>query len=351
VPFEVPDPLRTRAIKKAGPPRLRWRSSAPAGFPPGWREDLMTTPRVFVSHASEDKQRFVVKFAQRLRENGVDAWLDQWEMLPGDSLVDRIFEQGLKQAQAVVIVLSAVSVQKPWVREELNHSVVKRISRGLKIIPVVIDKCEVPECLQATLWQRVDDLDQYDDAFQRILDAIFDRSSKPPIGRAPERLADAESKLPSLTGTDQRVLAAVYEQELASGPSSLDELRAVPALAGLSDEQLLESVEILEERGYFKVEQLGPHFTIWITTEGFRTWAEAYIPDYKATLSELGGLLVNEGLEQNQQLAERLGRPQRYVNALLDVLEQAGHITTLKFGSGLWEVKVISPMLKRSLEN
>lgn len=309
------------------------------------------TPRVFVSHASEDKQRFVVKFAQRLRENGVDAWLDQWEMLPGDSLVDRIFEQGLKNAQAVVIVLSAVSVEKPWVREELNHSVVKRISRGLKIIPVVIDKCEVPQCLQATLWQRVDDLEQYDDAFQRILDAIFDRSSKPPIGRAPERLAVAESKLPSLTGTDQQVLQAVYEAEIASGASSLEELKEVPALAGLSDDQILESVEILQEQGYFNVEPLGQSFTIWMTTDGFRTWAEAAVPDYKKTLAELGGLLVNEGLQENRACAERLGQPERYVNGLLDVLEQAGHITTLKFGSGLWEVKVISPMLKRSLEN
>lgn len=309
------------------------------------------TPRVFVSHASEDKQRFVVRFAQRLRENGVDAWLDQWEMLPGDSLVDRIFEQGLKQAQAVVIILSAVSVQKPWVREELNHSVVKRIGRGLKIIPVVIDKCEVPECLQATLWQRVDDLQHYDDAFQRILDAIFDRSAKPPIGRAPERLADAESKFPSLNGTDRQVLQTVYEQDLERGSSSLEELKEVPALAGLSDEQILESVEILQEQGYFKVEQLGPHFTLWLTTDGFRAWAEAAVPDYKATLSELGGLLVNEGLQENRQVADRLGKPERYVNALLDVLEQAGHITTLKFGSGLWEIKVISPMLKRSLEN
>ncbi len=101
-------------------------------------------PKVFVSHASEDKARFVARFAARLRENGVDAWLDQWEMKPGDSLVDRIFEQGLKSAQAVIIVLSAVSVTKPWVREELNNSVVSRINRGLKIIPVVIDQCENP---------------------------------------------------------------------------------------------------------------------------------------------------------------------------------------------------------------
>ena len=55
-------------------------------------------PKVFISHASEDKERFVMNFASKLRANGVDAWLDKWEMLPGDSLVDKIFEEGIKEA-------------------------------------------------------------------------------------------------------------------------------------------------------------------------------------------------------------------------------------------------------------
>lgn len=92
-------------------------------------------PKVFISHASEDKQRFVVAFAERLRQSGVDAWLDQLEMRPGDSLVDKIFEEGLAQAQAVIVVISAASVKKLWVREELNLAVVKRIGKGLKLIP------------------------------------------------------------------------------------------------------------------------------------------------------------------------------------------------------------------------
>ena len=32
----------------------------------------MSAPKVFVSHASEDKDRFVVEFVRRLRENGVE---------------------------------------------------------------------------------------------------------------------------------------------------------------------------------------------------------------------------------------------------------------------------------------
>ena len=87
----------------------------------------MAAIRVFVSHASEDKDRFVRTFATKLRERGIDAWVDEWEIGPGDSIVDKIFEQGIGQADAVIAVVSSYSVDKRWVRVELNTSVIKRI--------------------------------------------------------------------------------------------------------------------------------------------------------------------------------------------------------------------------------
>jgi hypothetical protein len=80
-----------------------------------------SSPKVFISHATEDKERFVLKFAEALRENGVDAWLDKWEMLPGDSLVDKIFEEGIKSANAFIIVLSSTSTRSPDQLEPRAH--------------------------------------------------------------------------------------------------------------------------------------------------------------------------------------------------------------------------------------
>lgn len=142
----------------------------------------MKPPKVFVSHATEDKDRFVNNFALRLRENGVDAWFDKWEMLPGDSLVDKIYEEGLKEALMVIIVLSKNSVSKPWVREELNASVIAKIQKGIRLIPVVIDECEVPEALKSTLYEKINDLLNYDENFERIKASIFGQSIKPKIG-------------------------------------------------------------------------------------------------------------------------------------------------------------------------
>jgi hypothetical protein len=312
----------------------------------------MTAPKVFVSHASEDRQRFVMAFAQRLRENGVDAWLDQWEMKPGDSLVDKIFEEGLRNAQAVVIVLSAASVNKPWVREELNFSVVKRIGKGLKIIPVVIDACEIPEALQSTLWQRVDDLEHYDEAFQRVLNAIFDRSPKPPLGAPPERFTGAEPKVAGNTVTDERVLHAIYEHEVGQGRGwlSLEAMHAMPELAEMPEDDVLASLEVLKSRGLVLVDHPGgPVLISRLTLEGFRAYAEAYIADYQELQAKVAALLLNEDEFENESIARRIGRPVSFTNFVLDVLEAAGHIKLAKFGMGRWEVFHISPTLKRAL--
>jgi len=83
-----------------------------AASPSGPRAMTTVPPRVFVSHASEDTDRFVIEFCRRLRSSGIDAWLDHWELQPGDSLVDRIFEEGIGGANAFLVVLSKNSVDK-----------------------------------------------------------------------------------------------------------------------------------------------------------------------------------------------------------------------------------------------
>ncbi|MCL4466912.1 MAG: TIR domain-containing protein [Chloroflexi bacterium] len=144
--------------------------------------------KVFISHATEDRERFVLDFARRLREHGVDAWVDAWELLPGDSLVDRIFEEGIKNAHAMIVILSRNSIEKPWVREELNAGFLKRLSGKCRVIPVIIDECEVPEALRSTVWQRVSDLGDYEEEFERILDSIYGRTRRPPLGEPPAQL-------------------------------------------------------------------------------------------------------------------------------------------------------------------
>ncbi|WP_356741458.1 toll/interleukin-1 receptor domain-containing protein [Pseudoalteromonas sp. APC 3250] len=48
----------------------------------------MSTPKVFISysHDSQEHKKWVLDLATRLRNSGVDAIIDQWELRPGDDL-------------------------------------------------------------------------------------------------------------------------------------------------------------------------------------------------------------------------------------------------------------------------
>lgn len=167
-------------------------------------------PRVFISHATEDKERFVLPFAQGLRAEGVDAWVDQWEMLPGDSLVRKIFTEGLDKADAVVVVLSRVSITKAWVAEELDAAVVKRINDDSKLIPIVLDdldvKTEVPASVRHLFLEFVPDPSERVTVLRRVVRSIFGTVERPPLG-PPPLFADALAvRIPGLDRIDSLVL-------------------------------------------------------------------------------------------------------------------------------------------------
>jgi len=64
--------------------------------PRGPERSQAKPPKVFLSHASEDK-KFVLDFAARVETARRDAWLDRWEILPGTGFVRKIFDEGLAQ--------------------------------------------------------------------------------------------------------------------------------------------------------------------------------------------------------------------------------------------------------------
>ena len=108
-----------------------------------------TTPlKVFCSHASPDKP-VVKRFAERLRtERRIDAWVDEWEIAPGDNIVTRINE-GLKASDAGLIFFSRHTADSRWVTEEIGSLIYRRVNDSRPLIPVMIDDdAPVPELIR-----------------------------------------------------------------------------------------------------------------------------------------------------------------------------------------------------------
>jgi hypothetical protein len=128
-----------------------------------------TTERIFLSHTGADKE-FVRGLAQELRMLQYRIWLDEWEVAPGDSIVDKIFE-GLRASDTIIVVLSPASVQSRWVKEELTAATMRRIvEANIRILPILIADCEIPDSIRHICYAdfRVD----FETGFARVLDAI-----------------------------------------------------------------------------------------------------------------------------------------------------------------------------------
>ncbi len=316
---------------------------------------MKPSPKAFISHASADKERFVTNFAKRLREKGIDAWLDKWELLPGDSLVEKIFEEGIKNADAFIVILSSNSINKPWVREELDAGMVRKIEKTCRLIPVIIDECVIPATLKHLVWVSVHDLTNYDDDLLKIVNTIYGVNDKPPLGTAPKHTEiSIVDYLPGLTKTDNIVFRSLCRRylEVNSKLLSLEPIYKELKAIGLTVDEINESLEILDGRGYANFEHAVGHFpeyyAIELNTSALDSFMRKELPEYNSMATLVASKIVNEGIPTNIALYDAAGISPAIVDHLLDFFELRGLIVLMKT-IGATHIDSVSPELKRML--
>jgi hypothetical protein len=106
-----------------------------AGYPSDDGDDAERRD-VFISHAGEDKAAVARPLALELRKLGYSVWLDEDELVVGDSLSESI-DWGLAHSDTGVVVLSRTFFEKPWPRRELRGLVAREMaSERTVILPV-----------------------------------------------------------------------------------------------------------------------------------------------------------------------------------------------------------------------
>lgn len=315
---------------------------------------MITFPKVFICHASDDKGRFVLEFANKLWANGVNAWMDLWEISLGDSLVDRIFDEGLRNADACIVVVSQSSVTKPWVRKELNTAVVKSIESDFRLIPVVLDDCEVPEALKSLYWIRIKDINNYDSELSKIVSSIFGNTDRPELGIAPKYTeASIVDYLPELTRFDNLTFAVLCGQYFKIDSQYFDPADSIQELkaADLTFEDICESLEILEGRGYIEIERAlgGRILSIRLAPSTADVFLRNGLDDYDRIVKTIISQIVNEGIYRSSDLHERTSYPLAVVIHMLELFESQGLVKLSEMISVIREVVHVSPELKRML--
>jgi predicted peroxiredoxin len=123
----------------------------------------------FISHSTTDKP-FVRRLAADLVSNGVKVWLDEQQLLVGDSIPEKI-AQGLAESDFFLLVVSKSSVESPWVKKELNNALVHEIERRkVTVLPIKLDEAEVPDSIRDKLYANF--TGSYEEGLTRLLKSI-----------------------------------------------------------------------------------------------------------------------------------------------------------------------------------
>jgi len=240
----------------------------------------------------------------------------------------------------------------PQVREHRR----KRLNAEHDARMAALDDAEasVPESLRSTLWHRIDDLADYRMGLQRILSAIFDVDDKPAIGQPPARFSGPAPLISGLTRVDDLALRAIARVQIDddAGLVEWDRLRSEPALQDLPQQELLDSLEILEQHYYIKIGRVlgAPLSHVVLTDYGFQQYAEAYVEGYEDLVARIAALLVNENVHINEELATRVDRPRALVDFVLNLLEANNHIKVSRYMGGQSNVWDISASLRRAVQ-
>lgn len=315
-----------------------------------------TPPRAFLSHASEDKADFTEPLGRRLAELGIDPWLDKWEIRPGDSLVQRLFNEGLAQADAVVVVVSHSSAHKRWVREELDNATVNRIEGGTRLIPVRLDDAEMPAPLKHLLWiNATRDANGVNQAAQSIADTLHGRESKPHVGAGPSYAGTAQA-IPGLNAADEFLLTLAIKEAIERERPQLLDWAAVERQAqdaGLIGANLHESTSALAEGNYLDIQFRGDRVDrADLADYGYSIGIKAVLPDFDEARKRVISEIVNdppEGHRAIHDLAERANVPVLVVRQLFGELNGRGLINySLSLGDNT-RLHHISPTLRREL--
>jgi tetratricopeptide (TPR) repeat protein len=171
--------------------------------------------KVFISysHDSDEHAERVLALSNRLREDGLDCILDQYEPYPSEGWPKWMSKQ-LRECQLVLVVCTETYLnrvtgkEKPgtgkgvkWESTLAYNYIYNEDSKNTRFIPVVFsadDKAFIPDILSGATYHCLEDEDGYQQLYRRLTGQL--KVVKPPIGTV-KPLSPAQT--PALFGTDR----------------------------------------------------------------------------------------------------------------------------------------------------
>ena len=203
----------------------------------------MEIPKVFISysHDSQVHKQWVLQLVIRLRNNGIDAIIDQFELSLGDDL-PHFMETNLATADKIIMVCTDTYVKKANLGEGgvgyekmiITSNLLKKINEN-KIIPIVRQSSvtELPTFLKTKLYINFSTDGEYEFNYDNLVRSIHKAPLyiKPPVGNNPFLTVNETPISPYKSLLDE-LLKAIANEQGTSNYASMKEVNNVLNFSG-----------------------------------------------------------------------------------------------------------------------
>lgn len=267
------------------------------------------TLKVFLSYSFEDRAVAEV-IAEGFQAQGIDTWWAEWCMSSGDSLRRKI-DDGLGNCTHFVVLLTPISITRPWVNQEMDAGLVRTLSEKCKFIPLRhnLPARELPPLLSGLLSPEVD---AKVSNLQQLINEIHGITRKPPLGTP--RIAEVDRATDTGYSPAANVLAKLFVETSEHGTSHEPQLtvEALVEKTGLSEEDIKDAC--FELSAFLEVFL---YDTVWPNEALFSEFDRHWMPwDPASDALKLAGDMVNDASfpSTSSEIAQRYGWPPRRLN-------------------------------------
>ena len=161
----------------------------------------MSIPNVFISYSHDnlEHKKWVNELATKMRNNGIDSLLDQWDLMPGDDL-PHFMETNLEKADFIVMVCTESYVKKAnegkggvgYEKMIITSNLLQNIDQN-KIIPIIKQSgsSNIPTFLKTKLYLNFSKKSEFEFSFDELIRTIHKSPllKKPKVGNNPFKTA------------------------------------------------------------------------------------------------------------------------------------------------------------------
>ncbi len=235
----------------------------------------MNPPRVFISysHDSANHKQWVLEFATTLRNRGIDAVLDQWDLKPGDDL-PHFMETQLATSDFALMICTEKYVEKANAGEGgvgyekmiMTSTMLSRIDSN-KVIPIIRQSGSNirPTFLKSKLYINFSNDEDAEYNFDDLLRVLLDAPlyEKPEIGASPFK--PMEESRPDRTSDGVHEVMKIIAQTYSQTNAEFIDFAHMVELSSMQRLTLDRYMKEVERQGLIKRPR---HAKVAITTKG-----------------------------------------------------------------------------------